>query len=546
MDLPRDATDGLLGFAFKRSDRPAAADGAGDWLPNFLRFERNAHKDETTTTDHDPVQAFVWGDYAVDPGSKLTYRVEARYGTPEQMEARYAVDLPVDVELPDDQAHGIYFNRGVAGSQAYSKKFHDVSPLDDADAAAWLSRGLEEGLLTFIKSASGSTVALRGVFYEFHHKPVLDALAAAAAERNVDVKLVVARPALNEKGVQNYPGEANVEPVAIAKLDPLVVWRTRCVGAAHNKFLVRIEDGEPVAVWTGSTNITDGAFYGQSNVGHLVHDKDVAAAYMGYWTDLHADTETDALRDLNAKQNPLLAPGPPEKPLGELFSPHHGEGELDWFADLMRDHDNQAVFFTAPFGIGPTFEAVLTEAHPFPVYALLDKGDDNMAVLRAVPGNEITAGAFLGAGGWHQFLEEKVLSSLNPMVKFIHTKYLLINPLSKDPLVITGSANFSSASVNTNDENMLVIRGNTRVADIYLSEFMRLFTHLYFRARVTESDPKAGAVRAPTPESRGDTTPIFLTPDDGWVSEWYDTDGPKKRERELFAPEPGQAQPPGP
>jgi hypothetical protein len=28
---------------------------------------------------------------------------------------------------------------------------------------------------------------------------------------------------------------------------------------------------------------------------------------------------------------------------------------------------------------------------------------------------------------------------------------------------------------------MLIIRGDTRVADIYLGEFMRLFNHFYFR-----------------------------------------------------------------
>jgi hypothetical protein len=47
---------------------------------------------------------------------------------------------------------------------------------------------------------------------------------------------------------------------------------------------------------------------------------------------------------------------------------------------------------------------------------------------------------------------------------------------------VTGSANFSTASTNQNDENMLVIRGNTRVADIYLGEFMRMYNHLSFRS----------------------------------------------------------------
>jgi hypothetical protein len=40
------------------------------------------------------------------------------------------------------------------------------------------------------------------------------------------------------------------------------------------------------------------------------------------------------------------------------------------------------------------------------------------------------------------------------------------------------------ASIKTNDENMLVIKNDTRVADIYLGEFMRLHTHYAFRQAV--------------------------------------------------------------
>ena len=39
---------------------------------------------------------------------------------------------------------------------------------------------------------------------------------------------------------------------------------------------------------------------------------------------------------------------------------------------------------------------------------------------------------------------------------------MLIDPLSEYSIVITGSANFSDASTERNDENMLVIRGDTQ------------------------------------------------------------------------------------
>lgn len=58
---------------------------------------------------------------------------------------------------------------------------------------------------------------------------------------------------------------------------------------------------------------------------------------------------------------------------------------------------------------------------------------------------------------------------------------MLIDPLGEDPIVVAGSANFSAASVKDNDENMIIVRGNKRVADIYIGEFMRLFSHHSFR-----------------------------------------------------------------
>ena len=54
----------------------------------------------------------------------------------------------------------------------------------------------------------------------------------------------------------------------------------------HNKFFVLSKDGEPVAVWTGSTNISENGIFGHLNVGHSVEDTDVASAYLTYWTQL--------------------------------------------------------------------------------------------------------------------------------------------------------------------------------------------------------------------------------------------------------------------
>jgi hypothetical protein len=56
-------------------------------------------------------------------------------------------------------------------------------------------------------------------------------------------------------------------------------------------------------------------------------------------------------------------------------------------------------------------------------------------------------------------------------------------PAPADPLVITGSGNWSSESRKEIDKNMVMTRGDKRVADIYLTEFIRLFNTTACAAR---------------------------------------------------------------
>ena len=101
-------------------------------------------------------------------------------------------------------------------------------------------------------------------------------------------------------------------------------------------------------------------------------------------------------------------------------------------------------------------------------------------------------------------------------VHWVHLKFMLADPLSDHPVIVTGSANFSDASTRTNDENMLVIKDNLRVADIYLGEYMRLYSHYAFREAVRIFlDKNPGA--APEDMQQG-----FLIEDGDWTKTYFD------------------------
>ena len=152
--------------------------------------------------------------------------------------------------------------------------------------------------------------------------------------------------------------------------------------------------------------------------------------------------------------------------------------------------------------------------------------------------NQVAVGGYLAGDVLHEYLKDRwAAERSNPLshnVRYTHTKYMLIDPLSDDPLTISGSANFSESSTSGNDENMLVIRGDTRVADVYLGEFMRLFTAFRLRAYVNaapnELVPVAGLAKEHAVAEKK-----YLKDDASWAAAAYVSGSPAEKERLLFS-----------
>ena len=516
IDMEEEASRGVLGFAIERTDH---TEDERYWLKGLKTFEETDPGVPgllVSTLEH-PFQSFLWGDYTAKTRHSYTYRVVAMRGKPKKLEQGEEVEIRVETEDDAVGTHAIYFNRGVAGSQAYARKFHNKPPdkVADREAWKWLSRGLEEALLDFISQADGERYALRGALYEFQYLPVLEAF-RDAHRRGADVKIV-----FDAKPTADSPNEKNRAAIAEARIKGLTLPREANPSfIAHNKFVVLLEDGQPRQVWTGSTNITDGGIFGHSNVGHLVRDEAVAAKYLSYWEELSGNPEARNLRPLVEEATPVPDGAPEPDRTTVVFSPRSSLEALEWYAARM-DAAESAVFLTAAFGISEPIEQVFEEDKDYLRYVLLERKDEDMEVLFRDPDNRFALGATYGDTTLGNLLAER-LTGLNTKVFYVHTKYVLIDPLSDDPLVITGSANFSEPSTKENDENMLVIRRDTRVADVYLGEFMRLFNHFFARNLVSDQED---------PASSGQT---YLSPDDSWRVGHF-REGPQQKERLYFA-----------
>lgn len=524
LDLDPAAQDGCLGFSVERT---AQADGQVEWVPGFKTFKSVVPDPDPNVvyrSDSFPLQTFYWGDYDVRPGHTYVYRVVPRYGTPAALTEHDGVEASVTVTMqdPTQGVHGIYFNRGVAASQAYQREFgappDQLAPDRRAAALQWLSRGLQEAILGFIGRANGEGFALRAAAYEFTQTDVLQAFQAAHGS-GADVKIVY-------HARDDAEGNANRAAIAQVGLDASILIERTNAPIAHNKFIILCtKDGEnltPVAVWTGSTNFSEGGIFGHSNVGHEVRDADVAAAYLDYWTQLSADPQVDELRTWDSDNSPFARDAPLQPGIRTVFSPRHGLAPLDWYADHFGDVTVSA-HITEAFGMSQLFETALEAAHGQALhYVMLDKPDDHQAAWATTSQTLVAVGSSGGPDELARWAKEE-LTGFNPMVPYLHTKILLIEPTSASPTVVTGSANFSPNSTSSNDENMLIIGGDTDVADVYLTEYARIFNHFYARYW-------AARLHSPGESDAHD----FLAEDSTWQAP-YLADGPKGLQRRLYS-----------
>jgi phosphatidylserine/phosphatidylglycerophosphate/cardiolipin synthase-like enzyme len=512
---------GLLGFSIHRTDHTEQTAG---WLLGALRFPSvPSDAGEEITTRIAPIQKFRWGDYTAKPNHRYTYRVEARYGPPQQLETRDAVEVTVTTEDPlrvGPNGHQVHFNRSAAASQAYVRRFGDRDPDQFADGSAhrWLSRGLEENLIAFIERARDSNDALYLCVYEFEKDSILAALRAAAKRK---VRLEIIYDAIVKfktdkktgKKTETGPRRENEKAIQKHKLGQYCTPRNAIDAISHNKFIVHARNGQPLAVWTGSTNFTDGGIYGQANVGHAVDDPELARRFFDLHQELKGNPAAAASRASAQKHSPL--PAPAGSALYPIFSPRKTTEAITLLAQHV-DRAQSLVCFTCPFELHDEIEDALDDSDdPFLKFGLLDKRGNVVERVHKSSGARMAAAARLETqlDAWQK-------ESFHHRGLYIHTKYFLIDPLSEHPVVITGSANFSRNSSVNNDENQLVILGDKAVADVYLCEFMRMYDHYAFRDFIKKTKAQ--------PKKRG------LAENDSWTNKYF-TGQFDVRDRTAFA-----------
>ncbi|MCW3123374.1 MAG: hypothetical protein JWQ38_2866 [Flavipsychrobacter sp.] len=522
LDMDEKDTQGLLGFYIRKKNAEEKQGYDFKSTKYFSELVEQPEEHAQYSTKEHPWQSFLWEDFSITDKSEYTYSFTPVYGTPGKPEYGKKASMTITIPSRSEGEHEVHFNRGVAGSQAYARKFNNERPdkmtkAKSKEALKWLSKGLKEAMLDFIGKAKNENYQLRCCFYEFIFPEVLEAL-KKAHDNGADVKIIY------DSRKEKKKNEDAIIAAGIPKKAMMIARASDPTFLQHNKYMVLLKDKKPVAVWTGSTNITEKAIYGHCNVGHIIRNADVAKNYLKHWNCLkkdpvNADTRTGCLAiqtDIDDVSEGVTT----------FFSPRAKTKALNLYTNLMKG-SSQLVCGMFPFGFYKGLKAEITADTDHLKYIIIDEKTKNTTLESNDYDNVIVYAGVFDIPLYHWAGEINPGDIFYHGVDFIHNNVILIDPLSDMPVVITGSANFSENSILRNDENTMVIKGNKHVADLYFTEFSRIFNHYSTRQDIkkfTKANKKSGH----------DPSHLY-TDSKVWVPSFYKGTALKFKRKKMFS-----------
>lgn len=509
-DIAEKHKDGLLGFAIRRK----AGDKNWQWLQGLLKFPSAEPPDfKPANSNIAPIQKFRWSDYTVYPDTNYSYEIQAVHGSPGNLSYTKGPVITVKTESCTSGKHRIIFNRAVAASQAYSRRFGQTNPDNEDDplhdaARNWLTRGLRQQVESFMKEAKDENYALDLALFEFEYDGFVDLL-MELKDKGVEIKVIYHGQPGDKQTTEN---QKHLEPIPSSSKKA-----RHTSGLFHQKFIIlkkKNDDGilTPEAVLTGTANFTPNGLWRQANVVHAIYDSNLAKEYDILFKQLLlSNGMSDTKKHIN-ENHPLRQ----QELLFQSFSPRSGYPDIDFLEKTINNASSE-VFICSAFKLHERITAALQ--NPNPKVSRFGLQNSRTTITGFHRNKSFTAPAFL-KNGLEGFLKESTAKQRGTI--YVHLKTIITDFTTDNPTVIVGSHNFSKPASDKNDENFVVIKGDTEVADTYFCEMMRLYDH--YRFRYNQNKKGTGA----------DST-LTLWTDNSWINDYYDPEHIKYDERVRFA-----------
>jgi phosphatidylserine/phosphatidylglycerophosphate/cardiolipin synthase-like enzyme len=502
-----------LGFAVYRqsSSQPAPTP-----LPAWVGFEGDSNANwQPRTTEEWPVQKFSWRDLTASAGATYVYEIVPMVGTPRNLEPAADPSLRLttsEVTLTPERSDHVraYFNRGILSTQHLVRSLPQgpdggpssailldhIQTVGDPLRASLAGQSIE-ALSSLLVKAIQQGGRCQGALYELNDPELVSLLDTPAR-----VSLV-----LSNAG--NGPNGDNTNADARGRLhaDGVEV-HDRMLGSGHighDKFLVySAPDGSPQTVLTGSTNWTYTGLCAQSNNAIQIDDESLATAYLDFWNRLSAEsfesptraTQSNALRADNDAPRQFTIDGAETtlwfSPNTHLHSkPPHDAPEPDDMKDvfdLIAGAKQGILFLLFQPGSPSVLDAILKAQRQDHGLFVRGAATDPDAIrnyetqLHQRPGDPVAEVAAASAvGDQFSFWQHELLKSSPDAHAIIHDKIVVIDPLSPDCVVVTGSHNLGYRASYNNDENLLIVKGHRKLAEAYAVHVMDVYDHYRWR-----------------------------------------------------------------
>jgi phosphatidylserine/phosphatidylglycerophosphate/cardiolipin synthase-like enzyme len=536
--IPKPIPD-CRGFAIQRRiKRKGKKKTEEDFLPNRTGFENEKAPTLTNGKANGkgpfikpstewPFQRFSWTDHDAETGDTVSYRIipmiRNAAGELEQLESEASEFSESRVLGTSKGQFKPFFNRGFVMSQFMTRflkerklsldQFKDtIKDKDDQTIRHFLSGDLRLALLKELDTALKTGGQVFAALFELSDDELIGALEKLKSNANV----VLANGSVQKKKGETAEDARRRDENEDARkrllkkgVDVKVERKDRFISPGalgHNKFLVRTDKkGKPVSVWTGSTNWAPTGLCTQVNNGILIENPDVAAVYLKQW---------HALREARSEfPKPFIAANSQAKAIGKDVA--GSVRSIVWFTRTSKSVDLAALeaevnkaregilflmFMPGAKGLLSTVSKLSERPDLYVrgVVSTLPKGlgDESQVDVQLVNGTErkrVQLNIIQPEGVKHRFAKfaEEVtraefLSKVGHAI--IHSKVLVIDPFSNDPVVITGSHNFSGAASTRNDENFIIVKGDRELAEAYAVNIMGAYAHYRWRAFLSETN----------------------------------------------------------
>jgi phosphatidylserine/phosphatidylglycerophosphate/cardiolipin synthase-like enzyme len=454
-----------------------------------------------------PIRRCIWTDHSVVETDNVSYRVtavkDAGNGT-FALDATSISDWTAPLIASGDAGGGLsaFFNRGTLMSQIVTRFVNgDVSQdslrqfLKNLETPGFQARLYLAGdalheILKFLRDADRRGSAIHAAIYEMNDHELVDALKPFGSRGHV----------LLGNGSATQPWVA--QELTAAQLD--VHHRDLShTGASspsvHNKFVVEsdVAGNNPSRVLTGSTNWTTTGLCTQLNNVLIVEDAVIASRYFDQWGKLIAarDDMPPSLIASNSKPTS-------DNNISVYYAASNGQAEFKPALDLIAGAKEGALFLMFMPGQSPLLGALLDRAQKNDIYVrgvvssiTPPKTGDGITkvggqvVKSGSPPQSFHDDVPLPSGisekdkpSWEEteFNVQEMLGA--HMMAIVHSKAIVIDPFSDQCAVITGSHNFSASASAKNDENLVIVRGNQKLAQAYALHINGVYDHYSWRA----------------------------------------------------------------